>query len=502
MAAVVVWCAVALDVPLRAAAPQVTTATDAATVTATARGLGASMSEAAEVVRAYGPGPLATAWTTTHGTLSDAADAALARVRGADAHGLRPADYLTPAIAAAIAAPASSADARLARDVAVTVAVLRYLRHLHRGRVDPNALGFRVETAAAPLDVAGMLAAAVRAGRVGEALDDLAPRLAVYAALVAALPRYRALAAEPLPPLPAVATTVHVGEAYSGVHAVGQRLAAMGDFDASAVPPPEATAYDETLATAVRRFQRRHGLTPDGAIGGRTLAALQVPLATRVQQIELALERLRWLPDLGTRPVVAVNIPMFRLWAWDAGGLGAPPAVSMAVIVGRARRTETPQFTATMTQVIFRPYWNVPASILRDEVLPAVRRNPRYLVSQQMEIVSGPGDEARVVPQDEAALAALAAGTLRVRQRPGSHNALGLVKFDFPNRDSVFMHGTPAPALFARDRRDFSHGCIRVADPPGLAAWALGGARGWTPARIAAAMAADDVRAGAGRRAD
>lgn len=491
VAAVVVSCAVVLVVPSHAAAPQVTTATDAATVMAAARALGASASEAAEVVRAYGPGPLATSWTTTHGTLSDAADAALARVRGADAHGLRPADYLTPVIAAAIAAPALSAEDRLRRDVAITVAVLRYMRHLHLGRVDPRALGLRLETPVTPPDFAIRLAGAVSVGRVGEALDDMAPRLALYETLVAALARYRALLAEPLPPVPGVAKTVHVGEAYAGVHAVGRHLAVLGDLDASMVPPPEATAYDETLAPAVRRFQLRHGLTPDGALGGRTLAALQVPLATRVQQIELALERLRWLPELGRRPIVAVNIPMFRLWAWDVGGLDAPPAVSMAVIVGRARRTETPLFTATMTQVIFRPYWNVPASILRNETLPAVRQNPGYLASQQMEIVRGAGDDASVVPQNEAALTALAAGTLRVRQRPGPHNALGLVKFDFPNPETVFMHGTPAPALFARDRRDFSHGCIRIADPPVLAAWALAGVSGWTPARIAAAMAAD-----------
>jgi len=491
VAAVVVACAVELGVPSRARTSQVTMATDAATVTAAARALGASASEAAEVVRVYGPGPLATTWTTTHGTLSDAAEVALARLRSADAHGLRPADYLTPPIAAAVAAPAHAVEARLQRDVAITLAVLRYMRHLHLGRVDPRGVGYRVETKAAPPDFAGTLAAAVSTGRVGEALDDLAPRLALYETLVAALPRYRTLAADPLPPVPGVAATVHAGEAYPGVHAVARHLAAVGDLDATAVPPPEATGYDETLAAAVRRFQLRHGLTPDGALGGRTLAALQVPLSTRVEQIELALERLRWLPGLGPRPVVAVNIPMFRLWAWDAGGLGAPPAVSMAVIVGRARRTQTPLFSATMTQVIFRPYWNVPASILRDEILPAMRRSSGYLTSQQMEIVRGPGDDASVMPQDEAALAALAAGTLRVRQRPGPHNALGLVKFDFPNPESVYMHGTPAPSLFARDRRDFSHGCIRVADPPALAAWALAGAPGWTPARIAAAMAAD-----------
>jgi len=240
-----------------------------------------------------------------------------------------------------------------------------------------------------------------------------------------------------------------------------------------------------------RRFQGRHGLTSDGAIGTRTVAALQVPAAARADQIALALERLRWLPDLGTRRVVAVNIPMFRLWAWEPGPLDEAPVFATDVIVGRAVRTETPVFVETLDHVIFRPYWNVPSSIVRDEVLPAIRRRPGYLASQQMEIVRGPGDDAEVVPATPEAVAALAAGTLRLRQRPGPHNALGLVKFVFPNRESVYMHGTPTPSLFARDRRDFSHGCIRVADPPALAAWVLEGVPGWTAARIGDAMQAD-----------
>lgn len=485
-------CAVVLDGHPRAlTTTQVATATDAGTVTSVALALGASAGEAADVVRAYGPGPLATAWTTTHGSVSDAAEAALARLRGAAAHGLRPADYLTAAITNAIEAPALSGDARLRRDVALSLAVLRYMRHLHLGRVDPRRLGLRLQTWDEPHDFPRMLAEALGTGRVGEALDGLAPSLAVYAQLVAALAHYRMLAAEPMPPLPGVPATVHAGEAYPHVHALARRLAAVGDLDAAAVPPSGATQYDAALAAAVQRFQGRHGLTPDGAIGGRTLAALQVPLGGRADQIAVALERLRWLPDLGARRVIAVNIPMFRLWAWEAGALASPPIVAMDVIVGvAARRTATPVFAETLDHVIFRPYWNVPPSIVRDEVLPAVRRRPGYLASQQMEIVRGPGDDAAVVPIDDASLAALAAGTLRLRQRPGPHNALGLVKFVFPNRESVYMHGTPAPALFSRDRRDFSHGCIRLAEPARLAAWVLGEVPGWTPSRIDAAMAA------------
>ncbi|HUU34200.1 MAG TPA: L,D-transpeptidase family protein, partial [Vicinamibacterales bacterium] len=277
-------------------------------------------------------------------------------------------------------------------------------------------------------------------------------------------------------------------------HALGAHLAARGDLPAVDVPPPEATDYDGALVAGVRRFQTRHGLAPDGVLGARTVAAARVPAAARVRQIVMALERLRWLPGLGARRLVAVNIPMFRLWAWDALGPAAAPVFSTPVIVGKAMRTETPVFVETMDHVIFRPYWNVPASILRDEVLPAIRRNPGYLAREQMEIVDGQSDDALPVPLGPDALEALAAGTLRVRQRPGPHNSLGLVKFMFPNREGVYLHGTPAPRLFEHARRDFSHGCIRIADPPGLAQWALQGAAGWDAARIEAAMTGEGSR--------
>jgi murein L,D-transpeptidase YcbB/YkuD len=207
-----------------------------------------------------------------------------------------------------------------------------------------------------------------------------------------------------------------------------------------------------------------------------------------VRQLELALERLRWLPDLGTQPFVAINIPMFRLWARDpAAGDGA--RMSSAVVVGRALDTQTPVLFEEMRYLVFRPYWNVPRSILVKEVLPALARDASWLRRNDMEIVRGAGDDALVVALDAASLAGLRQGSLRVRQRPGPRNSLGLVKFIFPNDASVYLHGTPATALFGRARRDFSHGCVRVEDPVGLAQWVLRGQPQWTRARIEAAMA-------------
>lgn len=471
-------------VPAAAAQPA---ATEDARLTAVARTLGASPAECDDVARVYRARAAATIWTTPQGTPGDAAVAMTARFEAAATHGLEPAAYRLPAV---LDRAPLAGDPQAARDVALTLATLRYMRHLHLGRVDPRRLGLRLQTWEEPHDFPMLLADALGAGRVPAVVDALAPPFAVYRALMAALARYRALAGEVLPPVPVVTASVHAGDAWPGVDAVARRLVVLGDLDPAVMPPAGTALYGEPLVTAVRRFQARHGLTADGTIGARTAVALQVPVAARAEQIALALERLRWLPDLGRRRVVAVNIPMFRLWAWEAGPLEAPPVLTMEVIVGRALRHETPVFVETLDHLIFRPYWNVPTSIVRDEVLPAIRRRPDYLASQQMELVRGPGDDATVVPATPEAIAALAAGTLRLRQRPGPHNALGLVKFVFPNRESVYMHGTPSQALFARDRRDFSHGCIRVADPPALAAWSLSGVPGWTPARIAAAMQA------------
>jgi murein L,D-transpeptidase YcbB/YkuD len=207
----------------------------------------------------------------------------------------------------------------------------------------------------------------------------------------------------------------------------------------------------------------------------RALKAYRANGPARVRQIEIALERLRWLPDLKRDRLVIVNIPMFYLWGWEQDRSDGVPVIGMAAIIGRARVTKTPVFTAAMTSVVFNPYWNVPDSIYRNEILPALARDPSYLERQHMEMTSN------------------AAGT-RVRQRPGPWNALGRIKFDLPNLHDVYLHDTPAPELFNKSRRDFSHGCVRVEDPVRLAEWALKGQSEWTRERILAAIDAGATR--------
>jgi murein L,D-transpeptidase YcbB/YkuD len=419
----------------------------------------------------YGVRGHAALWVDDTGRPTGDAQAAIALLTDAPLEGLDPLDYDTVALrASAVRLRAGDASARdIARfDVGLSVDTLRYLRHLHAGRVEPSVMGYRLPPRA-PEDLVERLRAGIAAHRIPAAAAELAPSMALYRQLRGALAGYRRVAADPaLQSFTPPRATVHPGDRCEELPALSRYLAAVGDLTSGA-PRADALVYDATLVDAVRRFQGRHGLEQDGVLGKSTRAALGVPLSWRVRQIELSLERLRWLPDLGPERFLAVNIPMFRVWGLEGEPAARMPSFSTEVIVGRALNTRTPVLLETMEYVIFRPYWNVPQSILRNEILPALRRDPDYLHRHDMEMVS-------------------ARGEVRVRQRPGPGNSLGLVKFVFPNDNNVYLHGTPAPALFSRARRDFSHGCIRVADPVGLAAWVLAGEPGWSRDRILAAM--------------
>lgn len=439
-------------------------------------------------------------WLDVGGRPSGDAQIALELLQDAATHGLDPRDYDAEPLGAeaarlrAAAPPAS--DESAAFDSRLSAAMVRYLRELHEGRVDPRTIGFRVAAPDDRHDFAAILRDAVLRHQLAATIASYEPQLDQYGALRRELARYRALAGGPPLELPAPARrapSVHAGDAFADLAALVRLLVAVGDLPADAVTPANGV-YDGALVDGVRRFQSRHGLTADGVLGARTRQAMAVPLSSRVRQIELALERLRWLPHLDPGGFVVVNIPAFRLVAWGPAPEGAPPdrrggpELTMAVIVGRALDRETPVFGEQMEEVIFRPYWNVPSSIVRGEVLPALRRRPGYLARNDMEIVDGPGDDARAVAVSPHSLALLRDGKLRLRQRPGPANSLGLVKFVFPNDANVYLHGTPAPQLFQSARRDFSHGCVRVEDPVALAEWALAGEGGWDRARIEAAM--------------
>ncbi|WP_291853616.1 L,D-transpeptidase family protein [Accumulibacter sp.] len=382
----------------------------------------------------------------------------------------------------------SSNDERTDRlSAALTAAVRRYLADLHFGRVDPRRLGAGYRRASnGRFDVDALLRSAVAEERLPEAAASVAPRWPQYASLRQALARYRELADDAawlksLPALPG--GKLGPGEQYTGLALLQHRLELLGDL-----PPGSATAqrYTAPLVEAVRSFQLRHAETPDGVIGKATFDLLNIPPAARVRQLELALERLRWTPMPEGQRLIVVNLPEFMLDTYEVRGDKVDSKIAMKVIVGTAGKTQTPLFDAEMRFIEFSPYWNVPPSIARGETLPRLRRDPGYFDRQGFEFVAGDG---RVINGfSEEGLDAVQRGQLRIRQRPGAGNALGDIKFVFPNQDNIYLHHTPTPQLFRRARRDFSHGCIRVEEPVALARFVLAGEPEWTEERIVQAM--------------
>ncbi len=430
-----------------------------------------------------------------------ALEPALEAIAHCDEVGLVPADYdaatLSQKWSAMKTAGATTSPAdRALFDVAVTISAGRLLQAVHWGRVDPRNVGFDYDVTSERLDLAAELRSARDGAGLPAALDAAEPQFPVYQRMIKGLAKYRALAAaEPpaVPALPAGKTKIAPGASWTGVPALAARLRAFGDLPASA-PAPKTAAdgtplYEGALVDAVKLFQRRHNLEPDGVIGPGTIQVLNVPASARVRQFELALERERWLPEMRKQPLLFVNVALFRLWAYDPNRPDEP--LRMNIVAGKSLRTETPVFVDEMEYVVFRPYWNPPPSILRSEILPKARRDSSYLNKQNMEIVARGSDDAPALAATPENLDKVAAGKLFIRQKPGEKNSLGLAKFIFPNSQNIYMHGTPAQALFARSRRDFSHGCIRLEDPARLAEWVLRADPQWTRERIEAAMKGD-----------
>jgi murein L,D-transpeptidase YcbB/YkuD len=397
------------------------------------------------------------------------------------------AEWLRAAIESAGRGSPLTEDSLSRLDQALTSAMRRYLADLHAGRVDPQELGARYSSAATwgftPDD---LLAAAIADGRLVEAVGGVAPPLQQYAGLREALARYRELVSHPawqksLPPLPA--GKLSPGQKYGGIEALGERLRLLGDLPSATALP---AAYEGALVAGVKSFQERHAIRPDGVIAKDTYEQLNVPPATRVRQLELALERLRWTPLLQAPRAIVVNLPEFMLTAYELRDGRIETGVEMKVIVGTARKNPTPLFDAEMRFIEFSPYWNVPPSIARGETLPRLRRDPGYFARQGFEFV---GSDGRVSGGfSEGALEAVQRGQMRIRQRPGAGNALGDIKFVFPNEDNIYLHHTPSVQLFNRARRDFSHGCIRVEAPVALAKFVLANELEWTEERIVQAM--------------
>jgi len=372
-------------------------------------------------------------------------------------------------------------------DEQLTSAMTHYLNDLHYGRINPRDLHAKFALMPPdPFDAGEFLRAALADQRLPEAARQAAPAIPLYERLRNALAGYRTLAgnnawSSPLPPFPG--RKLEPGQAYGGLGILRERLIALGDL-APTVEVPKR--YQGAIVDAIRAFQERHGLEADGVIGKDTLASLNVSPAMRVRQIEVTLERLRWTPLFSAPRMVAINIPEFMLRAYEIRDGRVSLQASMKVIIGRAMDTETPVFDEDMRFIEFSPYWNVPPSIARGEIVPKLRRDAGYFAKQGFEFVGRDGRVHTALSTNN--LDAVLRGDMRIRQRPGLQNALGDIKFIFPNEDHIYLHHTPATQLFKRTRRDFSHGCIRVEDPVALARFVLQNEAEWSEDRILEAM--------------
>ena len=406
-------------------------------------------------------------WLRSDKPTSQAAEI-LRALSEADRRGLSPEDYDAARLREEAArfdsaTPPAAGDAG-AFDTALTVCVLRYISDAHLGRVPPRAVGFALEMEARPFDPVAFVSQLPAAEAPARLLATLDPQFALFASLITALAHWRDLAARTdfpqVPNLP----KLHPGESHAGVGPLREFLRAIGDLPSAAQAPKNAGVYDPDLVQAVRRFQERQGLGADGVIGAATLSQLQISPAGRVRQIELALERLRWLPPPEDEAFVVVNLPEFQLRGYYRGNTS--PALQLRAVVGSASlRHETPVLHARMQYLVFRPYWDVPPTIAQKEILPDSEQDPAYFSRHHFEFHHG-----------------------RIRQRPGDDNALGLLKFVFPNPFHVYMHDTPTKRLFAKSRRDFSHGCIRVSDAAALAEFVLRGQGKWDREAIDTSM--------------
>jgi len=439
------------------------------------------------------------AQSTSSGWLTDGrpnqlATEAVQYLELADADGLNPEHYLAGELAQELELLQQPGEfdpvAASAFAQRLTAAMTQYLSDLALGRVTAREV-YNDFDGADPrqFDASLELRSAVDSGDVGVAVQRARPTFPLYPSLRQALAQYQAIEesaawAEPLP-LPNGRKLEEGGE-YPALAVLRQRLVLLGDLPESTLTPQ---TYDASLVQGVEAFQRRHGLTVDGIIGPKTLAALNVSPAERVSQIALSMERLRWTPLHQDERLIAVNLPGFMLYGYEVDDQGQVDVkVEMRVVVGRSLNHRTPVFDEDMLFIEFSPYWNIPPSIARGETIPALRKDPEYLSKQQMEFVDPSGNVSYEVTEQK--IQAVLNGQLRIRQRPGDHNALGAIKFIFPNNQNIFLHHTPSTHLFARDRRDLSHGCIRVQEPVDLATFVLEYDADWPEARILEAMEA------------
>jgi murein L,D-transpeptidase YcbB/YkuD len=443
----------------------------------------------AQLEALYQPTGYAPLWTQNGKPIAQA-QKVIANIATADDKGLNSEDYdvesLRKGLEKITSQTAVSQQDIASFDVALSFSLMRYASNVYMGRINPKRVNFNLDIEPKKMDLPALLRKIVSSDNPESLLTELEPKLKLYEYLKKALARYRQLALDnPTAISINLPKKFNPGDHHADVPKIRKLMFVLGDMT-EGDPNDPSQAYDKVLVDAVKRFQIRHGLAADGVIGKGTQVQFNVPINERLKQIQLGLERIRWLPSQIDGRYIIVNVPSFQLFGFHNGSGADRPDLEMNVIVGEAiDGRNTPVFHSDMTYVNFRPYWNVPPSIAVKEYVSILSRSPGYLAKHEMELVSSNG---AAHGGGKGLAQQLASGALRLRQKPGPKNALGLVKFAFPNTNNVYLHSTPSQGLFKRTRRDFSHGCIRVEYPVTLAEFVLKDYPEWTHDKIVDAM--------------
>ena len=401
-------------------------------------------------------------------------------LENADRHGLKPSSYLVGNIQQFW--NNTDAPGLVQLDILITLGMMLYVADQREGRIAPFLANPELFATARDVKVNWneVREQALNATDMQAFLEQQAPPYFQYQQLLNKLAEYRQIAARGGWPSIPIGETLKPGMQDPRIPIIRKRLSVTGELGSGELDNP---MFDAELAAAVKKFQKRHNLAQDGIVGQQTSAVLNVPISFRIAQIVINMERYRWMNRVLDERGVFVNIAGFEAFGGEPGNM----EVEMPVIVGKTYH-ETPVFSDTIKYIVINPYWNLTPSIAYHETLPKLKTDPHYLEKHKMRIFEGWGENAPELDAttiDWSNVTRQQMNRYRVRQDPGPENALGTLKLVFPNKFNVYLHDTPAHDLFKRDRRAFSHGCIRMANPAEMAAFVLGGQeKGWTVERI------------------
>jgi murein L,D-transpeptidase YcbB/YkuD len=452
--------------------------------------LGAPYCNPSSVIRFYQMRKYAPAWTRD-GYPLPVAEALAKAIRGANAEGLQPNNYHLERIDSSLVnirqtlargeRPETAKIIEL--EFLLSDAYLVYAAHLLNGRVNPETLHAEEWTIyPVRFNLAQYLSKALDGGDVEGSLMGLLPAQQGYGRLKTALIVYRGLAERGGWPVIPGDGRLEKGMKSDRVPVLRSRLKVTGEMPATA--DGTSDLFDEAVEEAVKKFQLSHGLLDDGIVGTRTLRAINVPVQKRIRQIELNLERWRWLPQNLGNPYIMVNIAGYGLEVVE----NESPVLTMKIVVGTAFK-KTPVFSGKMTYIEMNPYWNVPHSIATEETLEKIRKNQDFFARENMRVFTAGQNGEEVSPTTiDWSQHSENNFPYRLRQEPGPRNPLGRIKFMFPNKHSVYLHDTSDPQLFRRERREFSHGCIRIEKPMEMAAFVMRGSKEWTIEKIKAVL--------------